>query len=82
MDDMASPQAGYSADVWLFLIALGTAIPLAQIGPDSVVLRDPIELPRCEAEILMVVDGEERRWPVVLPNGAVPFELEVSAESV
>ena len=80
---MAQPvtEIGYSADVCLVLVVAGRTVPLWQIGPNSITLRDPVELPPCEAEIVMYVDGDERRWRVFLPYGAVPFDSEVAAES-
>lgn len=70
---------GYSSDIQLFLVVGDRQIQLAQIGPESVMLCDFEDVPRDEiAEIVMVVDGKERRWKVVLPDGIVPFDLEVA----
>ena len=35
---------------------------------------EPVESPPCDAEIVMSVDGDERRWPVRLVDGAVPYD--------
>ena len=60
----------YSAEVELQLVAQGKSYPLAQIGPDFVIFKTPVELAPCDATIIMHVDGEERRWAVALPDGA------------
>ena len=60
----------YSAVVELQLVAQGKSYPLAQIGPDFVIFKTPVELAPCDATIIMHVDGEERRWSVTLPDGA------------
>jgi hypothetical protein len=69
---------GYSSLVRLYLVCEGQTYDLAQIAPNSVTLRKPAELPPGNAEVVMVVDGDEHRWPVVLEHGAVPFELDVA----
>jgi hypothetical protein len=51
---------------------------LASIGPREMILRDPCEIDAgSHAEIVLFVDGEEFRWRVFLPQGAVPFSPEV-----
>lgn len=45
------------------------AWPVAQLGPEFLELRTPLDHPPCEAEITMSIDGRERRWPVQLPQG-------------
>ncbi|MEZ6060711.1 MAG: hypothetical protein R3C19_10140 [Planctomycetaceae bacterium] len=61
----------YSAEVRLTLHANGTAFDLAKVGPDSVYLRHPAELPPCAGEVIVSVDGNATRHPVRLPEGAV-----------
>ena len=71
-------KTNYSSNVALYLIAGDESWKLASIGPSYVTLRDNgIELDPCEAQILMIVDGYERRWNVFLKNGAVPFEPDI-----
>ncbi len=69
--------AGYSSDVRLFLLAGGQSYKLSEIGPNFVRLRTPAFVPPGDAEVLMLVDGVERRWPVTLEIGAVPFDAEL-----
>lgn len=63
------PPRGYSAKIRLELRIAGRTLKLAQIAPDFVILAQPAELPACEAEVVMHVDGKQRRWPVNLPDG-------------
>lgn len=44
-------------------------LPIAQLGPDFIILESPIDLPTTEGEITLRVDASERRWPVTLPDG-------------
>ena len=59
----------YSAVVELQLVAQGNSYPLAQIGPDFVIFKTPVNLAPCEATIIMHVDGEKRRWSAALVDG-------------
>lgn len=53
-------------------------LEIAQLGPDFLILRQPAQLPPATAEIVLQVDGSERRWPVRLPHGASPEKPEVA----
>jgi hypothetical protein len=59
------------------LLVNGQSHKLAQIGPDFVRLREPAEIPPGRAEMLMLVDGAEHRWSVILKVGAVPFDSDL-----
>jgi hypothetical protein len=72
--------AGYSSRVCLFLETGGRSYSLSQIGPRFIRLREATYLPPGDAEVVMIVDGSERRWQVEMPNGAVPFDVEVEIE--
>jgi hypothetical protein len=60
---------GYSADVRMQLNVNGFVLPIGQLGPDFIILRNAPEHPPAEAEIVMSIDGEESRWMVHLPEG-------------
>jgi hypothetical protein len=64
-----SGQSGYSADVRMRLLLNGASVPLAQLGPDFVLVDAPVEHGPCEATIVVTIDGQERRWTVRLPAG-------------
>jgi hypothetical protein len=64
-----SNYGGHSAIVNMQLRFNGTAIPIARMGPDYIVVHSTVDYPPCEATIEMSVDGSESRWNVRLPNG-------------
>ena len=62
-------MTSHSSLVTLELFAAGRRIPLAQVAHDYAIPVESVDLPPCEAEIVMTVDGETTRMPVLLPNG-------------
>lgn len=66
---MIAPVTSHSALVTLELRAAGQCIPLAQIAHDFAIPVEPVDLPPCEAEILMTIDGRPTRIPVSLHEG-------------
>lgn len=51
------------------LLVNGSSLPIAQMGPDFLLLDKPIDHPPCEATILFSVDDNQRSWAVRLPDG-------------
>jgi hypothetical protein len=51
------------------LLVNGSSLPIAQMGPDFLLLDKPIDHPPCEATIVLAVDDSERKWRVRLPEG-------------
>jgi hypothetical protein len=51
------------------LLFNGTAIPIAKMGPDYIVVNSAGDHPPCNASIVLRVDDSERRWDVHLPDG-------------
>jgi hypothetical protein len=47
----------------------GHVLPIAQLGPDFLILKTPIDHPPADAEIDMSIDGDRRCWPVHLIDG-------------
>ena len=47
----------------------GHVLPIAQLGPDFLVLTTPTDHPPADAEIAMWIDGREDRWRVRLADG-------------
>jgi hypothetical protein len=72
-----SGQVGYSADVRMRLLLNGASIPLAQLGPDFVLLDAPMDHGPCDATIVLSIDGQERRWTVRLPEGTAAISRKV-----
>jgi len=48
----------------------GEILSVGQLGSSFVILDSLANLPPCEGEITLSVDGRERRWRVALPDGA------------
>lgn len=69
MDTPQTNAAAHSADVRIHLHVNGCVLPVAQLGPEFLVLRTPVDHPPCDAEIALLIDGDESRWSVHLPNG-------------
>ena len=72
MEPTKKKAFGHSADVRIFLHLNGATLPVAQLGPDFLVLKVPIDHPPVEAEISMSIDGDETSWPVRLAEGISP----------
>jgi hypothetical protein len=47
----------------------GSALTISHLGPDYLILAEPVDHPPTQAEIAMSVDGRESRWAVQLPAG-------------
>ena len=72
----------HSADVKIDLILNGHTLPVAQLGPDFLVLDHPADYPAGPANILMSVDGEAERWSVRLPEGVQTTRRKVPISSL
>jgi hypothetical protein len=59
----------HSAEVRMQLSANGHSFPISHLGPEFVILKNPVDLPPTEAEITLSIDGRVRRWLVHLPEG-------------
>jgi hypothetical protein len=62
-------QDRHSADVRMTLLLNGHTMSIAQMGPDFLMLDDPVDHPPCVADVILSVDGRESRWAVRLPEG-------------
>jgi hypothetical protein len=47
----------------------GRIFSIGQLGPDFLMLDDPADHPPAKGEIILSIDGWERRWMVRLPEG-------------
>ena len=65
----SSGQGGHSAQVKMRLLLNGSSIPVAQMGPDFLILESATEHPPADATIELRIDASERRWKVRLPEG-------------
>lgn len=62
-------QGGHSAQVKMRLLLHGSSIPIAEMGPDFLVLESATEHPPSDATLELRIDASERRWKVRLPHG-------------
>ncbi len=69
MSTQTEDRLSHSADVRIRLSLDGHVLTIGHLAPDYVVLDEPIDYPPADAEIVMSVDGQERRWRVRLANG-------------
>jgi len=51
------------------LLLNGRAIRIVQMGPDFLLVEEPFDHPPADASVVLRVDGNERGWNVLLPNG-------------
>jgi hypothetical protein len=71
METRITTRGGHSADVRIALAVNGHVFNVAELGPDFVVLRNPLPHPPAEAEITLSIDGQVERWQVELLDGIV-----------
>jgi hypothetical protein len=64
-----STDFGYSAEIDLRLQLGEQIISLHAVGPERIKLREPMDAPPGPAEVIVIIDGEESRSPVMLPDG-------------
>ena len=53
----------------MHLLVNGASLPIAQMGPDFLLLDQGIDHPPDKARIVLRIDGSERCWEVRLPDG-------------
>jgi len=61
----------HSSQVELFLRVGPDSYELGQVGPDLVVFREAAQLPPCDAEVVVIIDGRDHRRLVSLNEGSV-----------
>jgi hypothetical protein len=66
---MSTVNSGYSAEVQMSLLVGGHTLDVAQCLGNTCCLRQSIDSPPCEADLIIVVDGRERRKQVFLTEG-------------
>ena len=64
-----SSQGGHSARVNMRLLVGERSLQVVQLGPDFLMVGEPVDLPPGEACMVMRVDESESQWKVYLPNG-------------
>jgi len=51
------------------LLVNGGSVRVVQMGPDFLLVDEPFDHPPVDASVVLQVDGSERRWNVLLPEG-------------
>jgi hypothetical protein len=79
---MIAPRKSHSAAVTMELRAGGVCVPLAQLGQDFAIPAEAADLPPCQAEIVLTVDGQTTRMPVFLREGVHADRRRIALERV
>jgi hypothetical protein len=74
---MLAERKSYSSTVQIRLEVAGRVLHVAQVGENSLILREPCQLPKSLGKIVITVDGEETEYPVFLHRGISPETKEV-----
>jgi hypothetical protein len=53
----------------MHLIVETQILSIGQLGPDFLILDEPVDHPPTNARLFFSVDGNERQWTVRLPEG-------------
>lgn len=64
------------------LTANGREFTIGQMGPDFLLLRDQIDVEPCNAQVMLSIDGNVKRWEVFLPNGIDGASREVRVAAI
>jgi hypothetical protein len=62
-------QGGHSSRVNLRLVFNGHSLPVAQVGPDFILVDESVNHAPTAANLIFQVDGSERQLAVQLPDG-------------
>lgn len=79
---MTNNSSGYSTHVELYLVVNGRRLELGQVGSEHCTLRHPEDIPPSRAEIVTIVDGEETKTSVFLPDGASATSRRIPHQSL
>jgi hypothetical protein len=69
MDPAILEAPSHSAHVRMELRLNGWVLPISHLGPDYLILKEPVDHPPAQAEIVMSIDGTLSQWAVQLPAG-------------
>jgi hypothetical protein len=75
-------NGGHSALVKIQLLIDGRSVPVAQLGPDFLLLNEPFEHPPGTAHLVLQVDQSESHWDIRLPNGISAVDGRVTIRAV
>ena len=70
MNGSSSSSNGHSASVLMTLKVGKTSVPVGQMGPDFLILREALDTPPCAGLVVLEIDGVKEEIPVDLPRGS------------
>ena len=70
--DQFRSAASHSSDVTITLQVDDREVPVAQLGPDFLILREQVRFRPTSGTVRVLVDGNGEEFDVVLPNGVDP----------
>ena len=71
---MIPPQQGFSASVSLTLLVDGQPIEVAQLGPRSIILREPAQAIAQKPATLIIEIGQSRETQQIVLSGISPSD--------
>jgi hypothetical protein len=80
MDAPFGNSYGHSADVRMSLFVNGHILNISHLGPNYLILRNPVAHEPTDAEISLSIDGHENKWRVRLVNGISLDALKTAIE--
>ena len=72
----------HSAEINMYLRANDSSFEVAGCLANTCTLREPADLEPCEAELVIVIDGQERRKRIFLQDGISQESKDVSFSSI
>jgi len=69
MSESAPPER-YSTIADFKLVAQGETYDVAQVAGEFIIMARPVEIPPCDADLHITVEGDERVRRIRLPSGA------------
>lgn len=69
METTHQKPISHSATVQIQLAVNGIILPVSQLGPSFLILKDAIDYPPIDAESTILIDGNDEGWRVHLPEG-------------
>ena len=64
------------------LIVGAQSLSVAQVGADFLILKTPIDLPPTRGELVVQIDGTEKRRTIFLPQGIRVADTETRVTAV
>jgi hypothetical protein len=73
-------MTSHSANIQITLLVADRELRIGHLGPNYVILDDPVDAPLSDAQLSLSVDGTTTRWPIQLPEGISTTRLRTHIE--